>query len=379
MGKRLDFIDSLRGFAILGVILVHTSQIIPDLPGVFYMMVGEGARGVQLFYIASAFALFYSLKCNHRIENNAITNYFIRRFFRIAPLYYLALLFYLWRGDQEYSIMNILVNAAFLNGWSPYWINSIIPGGWSVPIEMTFYLLVPLLFKKLNNIKQAGYFLLLSLCLYQVLRQLLWFQPLVDNVQVWKDFLYFYLPSQLPVFGMGIVLFFLVTDRFAQSGDEKNKRNIAAKMMIVAGIIVSTGAIVYLSTTINNYFPRHLWSSVGFLAFAFGLGLYPSRFFVNRYTVFLGKISFSAYLSHNAVMRIVQENLQAPVHRFLSNYFVSRVVEMIVVYGIVLVLTVAVSSITYHFVEKNGISLGQKIIVFLTQPIFASEKMTEEA
>ena len=79
------FVDALRGYAILLVILVHTSLLVKGLPGWLYSIAANGARGVQLFYIVSAFTLFYSLKYNHKSETNKVLNFYLRRFFRVLP------------------------------------------------------------------------------------------------------------------------------------------------------------------------------------------------------------------------------------------------------------------------------------------------------
>jgi len=76
--KKLEFIDALRGLAILGVILVHTGYSI-GLSGdkLLNDIVGSGAKGVQLFFIASAFTLFRSYKNRSVIEHHTIVNFFI--------------------------------------------------------------------------------------------------------------------------------------------------------------------------------------------------------------------------------------------------------------------------------------------------------------
>lgn len=46
--KRLDFLDALRGVAILLVIAVRASQSIDNLPRQINAMAEQGSRGVQL-------------------------------------------------------------------------------------------------------------------------------------------------------------------------------------------------------------------------------------------------------------------------------------------------------------------------------------------
>ena len=59
--KKLDFIDALRGYAILGVLMVHTSQYGNKLHSTLGTLITEkGAMGVQLFFLASSFTLFLS-------------------------------------------------------------------------------------------------------------------------------------------------------------------------------------------------------------------------------------------------------------------------------------------------------------------------------
>lgn len=128
--------------------MIHTNQygisiMSNQLMGHF---ISQGTNGVQLFYIASAFTLFLSFKSRVTNETFPVRNFFIRRFFRIAPMYYLGICYYLFQngfgarwqlGDEKHiTIMNIISNITFLHGLNPYWIYSLVPGGWSIGIEI---------------------------------------------------------------------------------------------------------------------------------------------------------------------------------------------------------------------------------------------------
>jgi len=91
MNKKLAHIDSLRGIAILLVIFVHTAQSVPDMPRWALNITKYGQLGVQLFFVLSAITLIYSTQ-QREGESSHLKKYFIRRFFRIAPLYYVGIL-----------------------------------------------------------------------------------------------------------------------------------------------------------------------------------------------------------------------------------------------------------------------------------------------
>lgn len=156
--RQLPWVDALRGLAIFGVLICHAGQNVENLPSILGNLTYQGAMGVQLFYMISAFTLFLSLANRKKLEKKPLINFFIRRFFRIAPLFYCAIAFYVlttgigpshWIEDgQSITIPNLITHLTFTNGWNPYWINSLVPVGWSIAIEMPFYLIVPYLFKK---------------------------------------------------------------------------------------------------------------------------------------------------------------------------------------------------------------------------------------
>jgi peptidoglycan/LPS O-acetylase OafA/YrhL len=177
--KNLKYIDALRGIAVLGVLMVHCSKFgANNYPFLLSKIFDNGAMGVQLFYVVSAFTLFLSVSFRSKNEKNPNRNFFIRRFFRIAPLYYLAVLYYLyqdgtgprlWLGDMNHiSTANIASNFFFSHGINPYWINSIVPGGWSVSVEMFFYCLVPFLASHLKNLNSAVLFFGITLALKSI-------------------------------------------------------------------------------------------------------------------------------------------------------------------------------------------------------------------
>src|ERR1700750_1903647 len=97
----LGQLDSLRGIAVLNVLLVHSvywSDKRQLHPHAIAEALYAGQRGVQLFFLVSAFTLFLSFEKRRR-ELRPTLNFFIRRIFRITPMFWLAtiLAMLLWR------------------------------------------------------------------------------------------------------------------------------------------------------------------------------------------------------------------------------------------------------------------------------------------
>jgi peptidoglycan/LPS O-acetylase OafA/YrhL len=90
-GEHLDQLDTLRAFAVTAVLIRH---FWPELqPGL-----DLGARGVHLFFALSGFLITgILLRSRALVEDSgrgsglAIRRFYIRRFLRIFPIYYLVL------------------------------------------------------------------------------------------------------------------------------------------------------------------------------------------------------------------------------------------------------------------------------------------------
>src|SRR5579862_5415597 len=154
------YIDAVRGLAFLAVLIVHAALSV----GQFYgrSILAKGGYGVQLFFLASAITLCFSMAARQRIDAHPVIYFYVRRLFRIAPLFWLAILFYsLFPGVMPAFWLSqwapdgvrpsyFALTACFLHGWHPYTFNSIVPGGWSIAVEMTFYAIFPFLYRFLS-------------------------------------------------------------------------------------------------------------------------------------------------------------------------------------------------------------------------------------
>ena len=74
MRKRFDYIDALRGWAIFGVVITHVGSLI-GYSGIFSPLIGRGGLGVQLFFMISAFTIFYSLDNSKDKERFPVGNF----------------------------------------------------------------------------------------------------------------------------------------------------------------------------------------------------------------------------------------------------------------------------------------------------------------
>ena len=146
-------LDVLRGIAIILVFFYHTFHFIP-----FFEF---GWMGVDLFFVLSGFLITDLLLVTQK-NKNFFRNFYIRRFLRIFPLYYLVLTVFLVLSPYFFSQQNLneytyynqnqfwfwaqLQNWLFVTkglGNSPY-----LSHLWSLAIEEQFYLFWPLLVKK---------------------------------------------------------------------------------------------------------------------------------------------------------------------------------------------------------------------------------------
>ncbi|WP_354677483.1 acyltransferase family protein, partial [Cupriavidus plantarum] len=303
--ERLTGVDSLRGLAILLVVAVHTSGFIAPESTWLSTFANLGPRGVQLFYVVSAFSLYLSFANRQAAHEFSYRAYFIRRIARVAPTFWLAMVAYLlafgvaprYWAPNGVTGADIALTATFLNGWSPTAINSIVPGGWSVAIETTFYLLLPFCFMWIRSLRAAVIATVVAMIVRYVLGNWLFRTQLPGFADDQRYLLYtytweFWLPAQLPVFMLGIVLHF-VRERMrgAQPG---------IGICWLAGAVALISASRFMPT--EEFIPSSFLAGMGFLLLSLAVFDSDLSFLNNRVFRKIGEVSFSIYLFHHLVM-----------------------------------------------------------------------------
>lgn len=330
----------------------------PDSPWLQILM-AAGARGVQLFYIASALTLCSSWDFRATRERHPVRNFYLRRLFRIAPMFYIAIAGYLWLyglspryyapdGVRWYYVP---LTALFLNGFHPETITSVVPGGWSIAVEMTFYLAFPFLMKWRRTILSLTLLLGASLILAWTAARLAYavygqhYPPerlyLVDALST-LNFL-----SQLPVFVFGIMVFWML------------RRREAWLPGIIAGTAALTAWIVALTTLsetpLQEVLKVPIAMGAAFALLTLILERWPARLLVNPVTTMIGKLSFSMYLTHFAVLDLFRV-------AGISARFGHGDGAALLHYLFVVAAAAGVSWICYRAIEQPGIAAGRRLI-----------------
>jgi peptidoglycan/LPS O-acetylase OafA/YrhL len=291
---RIDGLDALRGIAALGIVVVHSLYMFPLGPSVPSWIGSPLVLGVPLFFVISAFSMSaaYTGGLHGRA---ALRRYGLRRLFRIVPLFYLFLFVWLayfyYLGSPLRPSSEILANMTFTFSLVPAMQVSIVPAGWSIGIEMLFYAIFPLLLIN-RGITAAVCYLIVSVLLAWTYNG--GADVAVSPYQFWTHPL-----TNAPYFCFGILTWRLMVALPPQRGPLLARlllffSGLAGSCMLAFGPAVDSVQAQTLPVPVLLFVG---WGSV-FAALVLSQALRPEFLLVNRATLFLGRISYSLYLSH---------------------------------------------------------------------------------
>lgn len=336
--QRLAYLDALRGLAIFGVLVVHTSQPVLGLPLWLDNLGASGARGVQLFYMVSAFTLLTVSR--HGLDP---VRFFTRRFFRIAPMFYLAIGAYLLMhglGPRYYAPEGIgagqvVITAAFLHGWRPDAVNAIVPGGWSIACEWMFYLAFPLLHRAITDLKRACALFVVT-CAIALLTIYVGPRLIAGPHYLVHDFLYFSIFAQGPVFAAGFVVFFAA------------QRWRASSPLLVGLVALACAALM---GAVGGRLSHYLLSIFPLALLTWALASADVAELLNNAALrFLGTISYSLYLIHHLIL----DPLVA-AYQFHGLWGWGQL------FAVVFWISALIASLTHKWIELPGIGLGRRL------------------
>ncbi|MDE5446513.1 acyltransferase family protein [Bradyrhizobium sp. CSA207] len=352
---RSHTLDFLRGLGIAGVMAIHASQSFPSGIRAIDFTFMCGWIGVNVFYFVSAMTMCL-MWTQRTSESNPTRKFYVRRFLRIAPLFWLAIPIYLvvngtgpsFNAPDGIGPLQVILTATFLHGFWPDSVNSVVPGDWSIAAEMTFYLVFPFVITAFGA--RRNLYLALAMVLHLV--NVCLFKPWAfalfsayygpgNEAFVWNA-LHISFLNQLPIFLVGCALFFSLRDGFAKSD----------AAIFAAFIALSFAADRATGSHEFNYLMINLVLGAGVACcIRFAIRWWPLEA--------LGRNSYSMYLSHFAVIYGLRQVW--PLADGLAS--------LLIAYVVTAALSYVVARATWHLIERRAQDLAHRLTTSPTKTV----------
>lgn len=318
MSERIFGLDIMRALAILFVLLSHTVFLLPFSRDTRYLVFQYfGFFGVEIFFVLSGYLvgkILIRLLNKRPVEFKTVRHFWIRRWFRTLPGYYLALLlttivygfsFKEFAFAEPYNLLYLVFLQNFL---SPH--PNFFPLAWSLSIEEWFYLLFPLWFVLISWLcrNQKKYQLVAILSFLLLIVTLRVIVVAVSNPE-WDDYIKRIVPLRLDALATGVLAGFIhiyfkdFWDRYA-------------KALLWTGLALLTATSIYFlfkRTNVDlpgNFFWKTFYFNVVSFAIAFTLPFSTGNKITHsglfsKGIIHISLISYSLYLTHLLVMFVI--------------------------------------------------------------------------
>ncbi|GEM_PF-2978843 len=294
---RLDFIDGLKVIMLLCVVFCHLSEYL----GIKYDQLWQfvwatcGAIGVSGFIILSGFGLTYSRLVTNT-TNLQVLPFWYKRFLRILPLYYLALLTYLLIVNLI-EPLNFVTHLFLVHTFFKDYSHN--PGSlWFIGLIVQCYLVFPIAYKVMS--RKRGSFLLGSAAVF-----LYGLGIILDNQgsYVRESFISF-------------AIQFFIGMNMARHAYKGEMNRYSTPIVLIFSIIELALFLSSVNTSLLFQLPYYIYlpimtlSKISFFIFALNILLNIKNRFQDfqRFTHLLYAMSlasYSAYLFHRPILTIL--------------------------------------------------------------------------
>lgn len=357
--NRLEYLDGLRGIAALWVLVGHCML----LTGFYFPILGQPHLGVDLFIFLSGFLMVfqYQLRKDREDWNRAATwvGFWIRRFFRLSPLYFCLLIVALLAGKAIYaervlidtffnhplqqperyidaSAPNFLLHFTYIFGLIPeYAFRTPLPD-WSLGLEMQFYAIFPfvvVLSRRWSWLSAAVAVAIIAACIAGLSYALNISYPMPS-----------FLPLKMHIFLGGMMI---------AAAEGRKAIYLVLAMLLTALPIGSQEDGIHLLVReimlIVFYLLVHLRDNHAVGLFAKLLGSSPFYW--------MGELSYSVYLLH---LLILHPMAAWSIRRF--GHDLSNGKRFVLVFVIVSAITYPIAYLTYRWIEWPGQRAGKRLL-----------------
>jgi peptidoglycan/LPS O-acetylase OafA/YrhL len=333
--------------------------VLAGVPLDFTPLASIGGAGVTIFFVLSGFLLaipFAEWQSGLR-QRPALDRYFLRRVMRVFPAYYaqlaILLLIAAWiPGQPGIDGSGSLFRHLFML-FTPPPLGTVPVNGvwWTLPIEFSFYLALPLLALLL---RPSRWWMLLA---GGLVTMYLWRHGVVTRMAdasiPQRVVATYQLPGSMDAFGLGMLAALLHVNRSQLPGWLLPRMNLDRLGLL--GLALVLAATYWLPGNRHEYWADnpifYLWTPALVLGIAtiilagVGGGRMMNRLFASRFMIYAGLVSYSYYLWHFPVLNwiVATEWFQAlESMRFLTLLLVSAP------------LIFVVSTLSYVLVEVPG-------------------------